>query len=452
MEVLKPNRKRRVTLLLQADVPPVGYATYFAQPSVGARRAVPTPGDLVVHERGAENRYLALRIADDGGLTVTDKATGQVYADLGHFYDVADVGDEYSFCPLPGDTPITTQGHPADAITVEQQDACAVVFRIDRQLQLPPMLDESREKRSEEEPIRMSFRTYVTVYADQPGVYVKTQVTNSAFDHKLTVNFSTGLRVPSAYVDESFLIAERGLKLPDSTGWVEDPTPLMHQRAFTDLSDGARGLAILNRGLPSVEVSEDGTIALTLLRAVGWLSRDDLWVRRVAAGPLVPAPGAQCLQAYTYEYAILPHAGDWRQVYATAYNYNAPLLGRRADTHPGLELREMNITRDDPAQVTPIPWQRGGHLPPQHSFVQVDPPELVLSAVTRSGGDLIVRVYNVTRSAVRGRIAFGFAVRAAARVNLLEEAQEALAVDAENAVAVDVPGAGVVTVKVSPAE
>ena len=65
------------------------------------------------------------------------------------------------------------------------------------------------------------------------------------------------------------MVAARDLQLPDSTGWVEDPTPLMHQRTFTDLSDGTRGLAILNRGLPSVEVTEDGTIALTLLRCDG---------------------------------------------------------------------------------------------------------------------------------------------------------------------------------------
>ncbi len=139
----------------------------------------------------------------------------------------------------------------------------------------------------------------IQLYADRPGLFIRTTIDNQARDHKLTVHFPTGLRVAQAHVDESFMVAARDLALPDSTGWVEDPTPLMHQRAFTDLSDGTRGLAILNRGLPSVEVSEDGAIALTLLRSVGWLSRDDLWVRRIAAGPLVPTPGAQCLGSYT---------------------------------------------------------------------------------------------------------------------------------------------------------
>ncbi len=445
MEVLKPNRKRRLTLLLQADVPPCGYATYF----VKAGSAGSASTDLRVHEHGAENSFIGFSIDPDGGLTITDKTTGYIYSDLGHIYDVADAGDEYSFCPVPGDAPVTTKGQPATVIALEQQDACAVVFRIERRLELPSGLDASRQRRSDD-TTAMVFQTLVALYADQPGVYIKTTVRNEVHDHKLTVNFPTGLEVARVHVDESFMIAERDLKLPDSTGWVEDPTPLMHQRAFTDLSDGGRGLAILNRGLPSVEVSEDGTIALTLLRAVGWLSRDDLWVRRVAAGPLVPTPGAQCLQSYTYEYAILPHQGDWRQVYQTAYNYNAPLLGRRADTHPGLELREMNITRDDPALVTPIPWRRDGSLPPEHSFVQVEPPELILSAVYRSDDDLIVRVYNVTRERVAGRIAFGFPVRDAQRVNLAEETQQALTVDAKNTVEFEADGAEVYTIRVTP--
>ena len=123
---------------------------------------------------------------------------------------------------------------------------------------------------------------------------------------------------------------------------------------------------MLNRGLPAVEVTRDpggAVISLTLLRSVGWLSRDDLSNRRVAAGPLVPTPGAQCLGPHRYEYAILPHGGDWRAVYPMAYGYAAPLLVARGDTHEGLDLREMNITRDDPAQVRAVPWPRGGSRP-----------------------------------------------------------------------------------------
>jgi mannosylglycerate hydrolase len=196
-------------------------------------------------------------------------------------------------------------------------------------------------------------------------------------------------------------------------------------------------------------VGEDGSIALTLLRSVGWLSRDDLWVRRVAAGPIVETPGAQCLGWNTYEYAILPHVGDWRNVYQTAYNYNAPLLARRADTHAGLVLREMNITRDDPARVIQREYPRGGVLPDAHSFISVEPPELVMSAVYRSGYSLIIRVYNVTREPVSGTIRFGFPVARAFRVDMAEVYQATLTVS-ENCLHIDVRGAEVITLKVMP--
>lgn len=446
MEVLKPNRKRRVTVRFPVDAPACGYTTVYAQPN--DTESVSLETDLIVHERGAENRYLSFTIADDGGLTITDKATGRTYADLGHIYDAADAGDEYSFCPLPGDVPVTTKGRPAQSITVEQQSSIAAVFRVVYALDLPVALAESRQQRSAERTA-LVITTCIAVYANQPGVYITTKFTNTVDDHKLTVNFPTGLTAAQAHVDESFLVAERDLKLPDSTGWVEDPTPLMHQRAFTDLSDGEAGLAILNRGLPSVEVTEDGTIALTLLRAVGWLSRDDLWVRRVAAGPLVPTPGAQCRQNYVFEYAILPHAGDWRSVYQTAYNYNSPLFARRADTHAGLVLHEMNITRDDPARVIQREYPRGGVLPDAYSFVSVEPSELVLSAVYRSGEALIVRVYNITREPVAGAIRFGFPVGRAFHVDMAEVYQETLPVR-DNSVRVDLRPAEVYTLKIMP--
>ena len=446
MEVLKPNRKRRVTVLFPAQVPACGYTSFYVQPGTGQASAT----DLNVSERGAENRLLRLNIADDGGLTITDKVSGQTYTGLGHLYDVADAGDEYTSCPLHGDQPFTTAGTSAQIVCTES-GPCRAAFRIVRTLWLPARLSEDRQRRSEA-LVDMTITMDVSVYAGQPGVYVRTHVVNHAHDHKLTVVFPTGIRTTQAHVDESYMVAARDLKLPDSIGWVEDPSPLMHQRTFADLRDGEAGLAVLNRGLPSVEVYEDGTIALTLLRCVGWLSRDDLWVRRVAAGPLVPTPGAQCLGDYSFEYAILPHAGDWRNVYQTAHNYNTSILARRADTHPGLELREMNITRDNPDLVTAIPWPRGGPLPPALSIVQVEPDAFILSAVYRSGEALIVRGYNPTNEAIRGAITFGLPLERAERVRLDETILETLPVEEGGRIPVQARAGEIFTLRLIPEE
>ena len=57
----------------------------------------------------------------------------------------------------------------------------------------------------------------------------------------------------------------------------------------------------------------DGTeLALTLLRATGYLSRAELAFRPNPAGPLDPLEGPQLQRRLALEYAVLPHRGDWR--------------------------------------------------------------------------------------------------------------------------------------------
>ena len=273
---------------------------------------------------------------------------------------------------------------------------------------------------------------------------------NLAKDHQLSAFFPASLNPRQVFVDESFAVVSRPIDLPAAEGWVEDPTPLMHQRAFIDLSEDGHGLAILNRGLPAVEVrrKEGGTqINLILLRCVGWLSRDDLATRRVAAGPLPATPGAQCPGKHRFEYAILPHSGDWKQVYSTAYGYISPLLARRADTHEGLELHEMNITRDDPEKIKRIPWPRGGVLPDRFSFIAAGTQDLILSSTHRGedGRGLIARFYNLSSEAIRGRFKTGLSLAEAWVTNMNEERQERLALSDEHSFEVAFRGKQVIT-------
>ena len=453
METLKANRKRRVRVAFAADVPAWGYRSYYARPKQAG--TLERAGDgWQVRADGAENRHLAFTIAADGALDVVDKATGAVYHGLHHFVDVDDAGDEYTYSPCARSEALSTVGGKAE-VRLIASGPCQATFRVARTLHVPARLARDRRRRTRRH-VALPIVSDVTLYRDQPGLYIETRIVNRADDHKLSVVFPTDLQPAQTMVDAAFAVVARDIDLPESTEWVEDPTPLMHQRAFTDLSDGQRGLAIFNRGLPAVEVTRTsgGTqIALVLLRSVGWLSRDDLPNRRVAAGPLVPTPGAQCHGEYRYEYAIVPHSGDWRVVCPWAYGYTAPLLVARADTHEGLVLEEMNITRDDPAKVRPIPWPRGGPQPGTWSLLRLEPAGLVLSAVRRSddGAGLVVRYYNTERAPVQARLTAGFPLQAACRLNLNEERQADLAVRDGRVVEVPTRGAEVVTVELRPA-
>ncbi len=443
MEVLKPNRKRRIKILVQPAVPACGIRTLFLQPGPGQSTV---QSDLLVHDRGLENDYVQLVIEADGGLTITNKKTGRTFKGLNHFRDIDDAGDEYSSCPGPNASTITTEAALA-SIKVIEQGPVRAGFRIHWDLPIPVGLNARRTGRSSE-TVNLPITTEVYLAAHAKEVRIVTTIQNSAMDHKLSVVFPTGLQPMSAYVDESFLIAERDLQLPPSQGWVEDPTALMHQRAFIDLIDDGVGFAVMNRGLPSVEAHLDGTILLTLLRAVGWLSRDDLSNRRIAAGPLVPTPGAQCLGDYHYEYGIVIHDGGPEVVYPIAYEYTVPTYGRRADTHPGLELREMNITRDDPEMVTTIPWPRGGKITGNISFATSTNVNVVLSALYRSGNALIARFYNISRESQQTTLRFNLPFTRVERIRMDETVLETLNSNAHE-FKLTIKGAEVVTVQIT---
>ena len=459
METLKPNRKRRVTLAFRAAVPACGYATLYLKPGTA-----PLSGGLgdnpvrlcggVRHPHQAENAFHRLTVYENGTFTVHDKATGVTYPHLHLLRDVEEAGDEYSSAPCARTEAVDSAS--ADAhITVLQCGPCVITFRIDMDLRIPASLTKDRKRRSRKW-IPIPVISDVSLYADHPGVYVRTTVDNRAEDHKLSVVFPLGMAVDRVRVEESFWVAERSLDLPPSEGWVEDPTPLMHQRSFIDVLDGAAGLAVMNRGLPSVEVrrgacgqATHGTVvALTLLRCVGWLSRDDLSNRRVAAGPLIPTPGAQCKGRHAFEYAVLPHAGDWAVVRGRAQEYVSPLLTARADVHEGMELREMPFIgvdlQDFESRVKRIPWPRPGVLPADLAFFRLEPESLVVTAVKRNdtGDALVLRFCNMSERGVEAVLESRFPLDRVFVVSMDERRLRALGRAEAHAAA---PGAGAVT-------
>jgi alpha-mannosidase len=147
----------------------------------------------------------------------------------------------------------------------------------------------------------------------------------------------------------------------------------------------------------------------------------------------VPTPGAQCPGKYRFEYTVFPHAGTWiegrkNSVIQAAYGYNTPLLMVRADTHEGLDLHEMNITRDDPDKVRAIPFPRGGKLPVLVSFFSLDRPELSLSSLHRPtkqiinpAKEVVLRYVNISSKSFIANLRSYLPVQEAWQIDLNEE-------------------------------
>jgi mannosylglycerate hydrolase len=145
--------------------------------------------------------------------------------------------------------------------------------------------------------------------------------------------------------------------------------------------------------LPEGEVLLDGTLAVTLLRATGWLSAHGLSTRPEPAGPGIPTPGAQCLGLLTAYFSLFADGP------ATPAMARAAELGVRAvlsDAHP--------------------------LVPAGQSLLTLEPPTLVLSAFkpAEDGDGAIVRVLNPTDDDTDATLSFGLPIAEASAVRLDE--------------------------------
>ncbi len=281
----------RVDLYLSAEsVPELGYKTYY----VVRDEAAPDRHPVVTasaEERTLENEFLKVWINNDGSLKVTHKPSGRTYDNLGYFEDGGDAGDTYDYSHPEQDTVITSKGLQA-VITLVEPGPLMARFRVEIALDLPDQL--AGERKSRGSNIRtLPIISYVELTPEAERVEIKTVMKNVAKDHRLRVLFPTGLNSDHCFAEEPFDVARLPIaeeefpeQLPERfrelmlAGRYTQPINQHPFQNFVDYSDGESGVAIISRRVTEFEVLPDnGTIALTLLRSVGWLARSDLLTR-----------------------------------------------------------------------------------------------------------------------------------------------------------------------------
>jgi mannosylglycerate hydrolase len=319
-----------------------------------------------------ENDLLIVEAHKDGSLTVTDKVTGMVTRGMNRILDGGDCGDEYNYCPPEKDRIISARlRHVSITRGIVQQ-----TFTLGLELHLPAALAPGRKERSPK-AVGTHVTTIATITHGIPRVDIQTTIENNAMDHRLRVHFPALFSVEKAGHDGHFEVVERNVGIPEfNETWVEHPRPEVPQRVFTSVTDGRNRLTVANRGLPEVEVvktvSGNVEIAVTLLRCVGWLSRDDFSNRKGHAGPFMETPDAQMQGSWMFDYSIIME-GEPVSYYQQAYAFETPLRAAFTGIHSGT-------------------------LPASGSFLQVTPPEFLVSTIkeAESGNGWIVRGYNLT--------------------------------------------------------
>jgi alpha-mannosidase len=395
------------------DLPPAGHRQFFLREDRAGdatqRRSsgIEVTADCVmVSDNSLENEHYRVSLHRNGTLDIFDKATRRTFLGLNRLEDTEDIGDEYDYSPCAHSKTITSDESVGKLRTIDEGFYGRIECEFE--LNLPRCIGASRGSRVADSVVcRAQVR--VGLGSGSRVIEVELLFDNAAKDHRLRVEFPTGIITETVVSDGHYYVNHRSIEQPAGSDWKQPPAGTFPQQDFTLVQDGSGGLAILNRGLPEIQAKRSGsgevTLSLTLLRAVGWLSRDDFATRRFSgAGPHLPTPDAQCLREHRFEYAVLPFAGDYvgADVKGIAQRYRTPVLSIQ-----GVEDQ---------------------HVPGGPGLLQQTTSRTCISAIKQHDvrDTLLVRLYNLTSEAVEETLVFGRAIAAAWLTDLLEEREEEL--------------------------
>jgi len=380
------------------DVNALGWA--LLAPHIGA--AAPAR-PATASGRVLSNEHLSAEVGDDGTVAVTHRATGMTFKGLFALRDGGDVGDEYNYSPPEKD--VVVFAPESVEVLVARKGPLEARLRVQLRLRVPAAIAPDRRRRARRS-VPISIVLDLALRAGEPFLRATFRVSNNARDHRLRAHFPLPFLAEASDADGAFDVVRRGL---EAEGGFESPLATFPCRRWVDASDGAMGLAVFHRGTPEYELVGGREFAVTLLRSIGWLSRQDLTTRSGPAGPALETPGAQLLGEHTLRLAVYPHAGAWLAggVHAAAEAFSLPLRGSGARAHDG-------------------------DLPAAGGALLIEPAAVQLSSLAATGGRVECRVYNPSDEPVAAKIRVSEPLEIAdpARIDLFGNEMEP--VDANN--------------------
>ncbi len=361
-----------------ADVPAFGWRRFRVAPSA----AHP--------DREDEGRDIAcgdvwVRATDDG--TFELRTSAGVYTGLCGIEDIGDRGDTYDFDPVMGGVAAPEQ------VDVRRHLHASGIqsLNVRRTFRVPAALAPDRARRSVQ-CVSLVVETEARVAPGVERVDLRVGVDNTAQDHRLRLLFPTRRAVTEFEAATTFDVARRYTSRADDRGWVHPAPTTLVQHGFVR----AGGLTVGAPGLPEAEVTPDGVIAITLVRAVGWLARMDLTTRPQPAGPVVATPGAQCQECIV---AMLSLS-----------------VGR-----------DPRVVRDAELGLRAVPAGDSPLVPADHALLTIEPRDVLLTACkpAEEGEGIVLRLLNPTDAPLEARVQLGFPCAHVESVQLDESPSEA---------------------------
>ncbi len=377
-----------------ADVPPLGYKVYKP-----VRQEKKVADRIKIKGNEIETPFFRLKVDDKTGIIeVCDKA-GNLLLSGNEIIIEDEVGDLYyhrsRFSPeliksesgeglqfgsfKPKGFRIEEEGSRVKVVFENEYYCLTWPYRL--QKRFPPILYKYKT---------LDISKEIVIYSDIPRIEFITRIDNKYPNIRLRVKFDTGIERKIYFRETQFGVVPEPTEFFTKDEGVK-PSRIPNFMSWFDVSDGTRGITFMNKGLPAVEIIKDSAY-ITLFRSVYGLSADGI------AGPLVPTPEALELKSYTFEYAVQPHDGDWRQaeMYKQAQEFHHLPIAIQANAK--------------------------GTLPAEYSFLKLSPHNLILSAMKKAEDSegVILRFFETKGEATQAEVELFRAIKRLTLVDLLE--------------------------------
>lgn len=369
---------------LSQNLPSMGYCTLYIEPHIAGDALPPTK----TTEALLENAFWQISLNGDGTLRLHDKASGLIYDRVLEIEESSDDGDEYDYSPSREEWRLTSVQGEHDVEVTHEGWQSRVLIR--HRMAVPANLT---ERSARQQNGLLTAEMAVTLSHNSRRIDVEVRLDNQADDHRVRVLIPTPFNTEAVLADTQFgsltrPVWDEAMTNWQEEGWKEAPLPVWNLLNYAVLREKHHGMALFTEGLREFEVIGDAhkTFALTLLRGVGVLGKEDLLLRPGRpSGIKMPVPDSQVRGQLDCRFSLYSFSGS---------------------------PDDAGVAQQAKAWLTPvhcynkIPWdamklnRAAFRTPESYSLLTLPPTGCMLSALKKSedGEALILRLFNPSES------------------------------------------------------
>lgn len=369
---------------LSQNLPSMGYRTLYIEPHIAGDALPPTK----TTEALLENAFWQISLNGDGTLRLHDKASGLIYDRVLEIEESSDDGDEYDYSPSREEWRLTSVQGEHDVEVTHEGWQSRVLIR--HRMAVPANLT---ERSARQQNGLLTAEMAVMLSHNSRRIDVEVRLDNQADDHRVRVLIPTPFNTEAVLADTQFgsltrPVWDEAMTNWQEEGWKEAPLPVWNLLNYAVLQEKHHGMALFTEGLREFEVIGDAhkTFALTLLRGVGVLGKEDLLLRPGRpSGIKMPVPDSQVRGQLDCRFSLYSFSGS---------------------------PDDAGVAQQAKAWLTPvhcynkIPWdamklnRAAFRTPESYSLLTLPPTGCMLSALKKSedGEALILRLFNPSES------------------------------------------------------